>query len=114
MGVWDQNCTYLVTNAAGIKTFKANTTNAQTSTPQIPLKVQGRGEKSGKVVHAFISSTWEAEAQGISVSSRQVWSTQLILGHPQLHKENLVFQVREKKKGKVLVLTVVGFIGYCS
>ena len=38
-------------------------------------------------VNAFNLST----GQGESLSSRQVWSTQLILGHPQLHKENLVF-----------------------
>ena len=113
MGVWDQNCTYLATNAAGIKTFKANTTNAQTSTPQIPLKVQGRGEKSGKVVHAFISSTWEAEAQGISEFKASLVYTANSRPSTATQREPCLLGER-KKKGKVLVLTVAGVIGYCS
>lgn len=32
----------------------------------------------------------------------------------KLYKENLVFLVREERKGKVLILTDVGFTGYCS
>ena len=42
----------------------------------------------GVVAHAFNTSTWEAEAGG-SLSSRPVWSTELVPGHPRLHKEAL-------------------------
>jgi hypothetical protein len=41
------------------------------------------------VVHAFNSSTWEAET-GRSLSSRPAWFTDRVLGQPGLYKRNPV------------------------
>jgi hypothetical protein len=40
------------------------------------------------VAHAFNPSTWEAEAGGF-LSSRLAWSTELVPGQPELHRETL-------------------------
>jgi hypothetical protein len=50
---------------------------------------------SGVVVHAFNSSTQEAEAGG-SLSSRPAWSTERVTGQPGLHRETL--SRKNKKK----------------
>jgi hypothetical protein len=50
------------------------------------------------VVHAFMPSTWEAEA-GAFLSSRPAWSTELIPGQPELHRETLS-QKQNKNKNK--------------
>jgi hypothetical protein len=49
------------------------------------------------VAHAFNPSTCEAEAGG-SLSSRPVWSTELVPGQPGLHRETL--SQKEKKREK--------------
>jgi hypothetical protein len=48
------------------------------------------------VVHAFNPSTWEAEA-GRFLSSRPAWSTKLVPGQPELHRESLS-QKKQKQK----------------
>jgi hypothetical protein len=48
------------------------------------------------VAHTFYPSTWEVEA-GRLLSSRPVWSTEWVPGHPGLHRETLS---RKKQKNK--------------
>jgi hypothetical protein len=54
--------------------------------------------QSGVVVHAFNSSTREAEA-GRFLSSRPAWSTEWVPGQPRLYRETLS-QKKKKKKTK--------------
>jgi hypothetical protein len=49
------------------------------------------------VVHAFDSSTWEAEAGGF-LSSRPAWSTEWVPGQPGLHRETLSQKQKQKQK----------------
>jgi hypothetical protein len=49
------------------------------------------------VAHAFIPSTWEAEAGGF-LSSRPAWSTKWVPGHPGLHRETLSRKTKTKNK----------------
>jgi hypothetical protein len=51
------------------------------------------------VAHAFNPSTWEAEV-GKALSSRPVWSTELVPEQTRLHKETLVSKHTQKKNNK--------------
>jgi hypothetical protein len=53
----------------------------------------------GVVLHAFIPSTWEAEA-GRFLSSRPAWSTEQVPGQPGLYRETLSAKTKKKKKMK--------------
>jgi hypothetical protein len=49
------------------------------------------------VVHAFETSTWEAEAGGF-LSSSPAWSTELVPGQPGLHRKTLSRKKKKRKK----------------
>jgi hypothetical protein len=49
------------------------------------------------VAHAFNPSTWEAEA-GRFLSSRPAWSTEWVLGQPELYRETLSWKNKQTKK----------------
>jgi hypothetical protein len=49
------------------------------------------------VVHAFNPSTQKAEAGGF-LSSRLVWSTKWVPGHPGLYRETLSQKTKTKQK----------------
>jgi hypothetical protein len=51
------------------------------------------------MAHAFIPSTWEAEAGGF-LSSRPAWSTEQVPGHPGLHRETLSQNKTKQNKTK--------------
>jgi hypothetical protein len=51
------------------------------------------------VAHAFNPSTWETEAGGF-LSSRPAWSTELIPGQPELHRETMSQKNKNKNKNK--------------
>ena len=50
----------------------------------IDLKIKGNNTPGEVAVHAFNSSTWEAEASGSLKSSRSAWSTKQVPGKPGL------------------------------
>ena len=51
------------------------------------------------VVHAFETSTWEAEAGGF-LSSSPAWSTELVPGQPGLHIKTLSRKKKKKERKK--------------
>ena len=56
--------------------------------------------KPGVVAHAFNPSTWEAEASGF-LSLGPAWSTEWVPGQPELHKETLSQNKKQKTKQKI-------------
>jgi hypothetical protein len=49
------------------------------------------------VVHTFDPSTWETEV-GRSLSLRTTWSTEQVLGQPELHRETLSHKQTNKQQ----------------
>ena len=79
------------------------------------------------VAHTFNPSTWEAEAGGL-LSSRTAWSTELVPGQLELHRETLsqkhkqknfeqvMFKSRQERHqlGKVVKSTISKKYFYCK
>ena len=56
------------------------------------------------VVHAFNSSTWEAE-EGVFLSLRSAWTTEWVPGQPGLHRETLSQEEEEEEEEEEKELT---------